>query len=86
MSNKCQGAFEDAAKTIAHIPGDYLPLNIKDNIPVQRDWDDLNSAFCWELDHIGCTVVESELDPFWRTNKTFRQLLDYVSHNCACAS
>ncbi len=86
MPDKCQQAFEDAAKEIAHFPQEYLSLNIKDNIPTQNDWDDLNSAFCWELDHLGCTIVESELDPFWKSNKTFRQLLEYVSQNCACAS
>ncbi len=86
MANKCQLAFEDAAKRIAQVPPNYLPLNIRDNIPGQNDWDDLNTAFCWELDHLGCTVVESELDPFWKSNKTFQQLLDYVAKNCACAS
>ena len=86
MPDRCQQAFEDAAKSIAKIPADYLPLNIKDNIPGQNDWDDLNSAFCWELDRLGCTIVESELDAFWASNKTFRQLLEYVSKNCACGS
>ncbi len=86
MPDKCQLAFEESAKKIAQIPPDYLSLNIRDNIPLQNDWDDLNSAYCWELAHIGCTIVESELDPFWKSNRTFRQLLEYVSQNCSCAS
>lgn len=84
MPNKCKEAFEKAAQSIGHAPNDSTNLKIKDNIPNQDDWDDFNTAFCKELEAVGCTIVESELDPFWVENKTFGEMLTFVNQNCAC--
>jgi len=84
MANKCRQAFETAAKRILQLPADYDSLLIKDNIPKQVDWDDLNTAVCEELGEVDCTIVESELDPFWTDNRTFGDLLKYVEQNCNC--
>lgn len=84
MASKCKDAFEKAAKSIASFPEQYEDLKIRDNLPNQEDWDDLNTQICRELKKVSCTVVESELDVFWEDNLTFRELLDYFHANCNC--
>jgi hypothetical protein len=86
MPNNCQDVFETTARRIADVPQDYLDQNIKTNIPTQPAWQKLNTSFCLALKDINCEIGESELDPFWDGNKTFRQLLAYVADNCNCSS
>ncbi len=83
--NACREAFEQAASHIASVPPDYPPLHIRDNILDEADWEMLSSTFCTYLESIGCTLVESELDPFWQQNRTFEELLEYVEENCDCS-
>ena len=84
MPTNCQKAFETAAAKIMQLPHDYLNLKIKDNILREDDWDAVNTEFCFELGKVDCVIVESELDPYWSENKTFKDLLEYVSENCDC--
>lgn len=84
MANKCKKAFEDAAGTMSSFPQEYEQLRIKDSIPTQYDWDELNTKTCQELEKVGCSILESELDPFWKENKTFKELLAYIHGNCNC--
>ncbi len=84
--NACREAFEQAAARFASVPPDYVTLHIRDNILDEADWEMLNSTFCTCLQAIGCTIVESELDPFWDQNQTFEEMLEYVEENCHCDS
>jgi len=84
--DKCQEAFEKAANKIVDLPAAYPSLKIKNNILNQNDWDALNSAVCEELAKVNCTIVEGDLDPFWKNNSLFSDLLNFIRQSCNCGS
>jgi len=84
MPNKCRDAFEKGAKKVIQLPADYDDLHVKDTLPKQIDWDDLNTSICEQLREVDCMIGESELDPFWEENNTFGGLIKYIEENCNC--
>lgn len=84
MPDRCEQAFQTAASRVATNPPSNLNVKIRDNMPNQSDWDELNTELCKELDRIDCPIAESELDPFWKKNRTFADLMEYIKQNCKC--
>lgn len=85
-NNGCKAiekAIRDAADGFAELPDDYLDLKVKEQIRSQEDWDEYNSRLCQTLEEeIACTILESQLDKFWKKNKTFREMKDYICERC----
>ncbi|HUN66914.1 MAG TPA: hypothetical protein VMW43_12535 [Bacteroidota bacterium] len=74
--------FERTASLAGLLCAGYEELRIRDHIPDPNAWAAFCREFCAALEPVCSTVTASELDYFWSTNRTFRELLEYVRVTC----
>jgi hypothetical protein len=82
MSQHAISLIKSAAHDIFELPEPFLDLKLKQEIPIENDWDNFNTALCKLLTDDGCMTLEGELDPFWEANKAFADMIEYLDTKC----